>query len=185
MRYLILFAALAAFTEAFPADEPSQRKVKPVMVWAGTDGNEPKESFDRCSSQKEWEAVWHKHQGRDERANRLTGLKFDFDSYMVLAVFQGRSLKNFGVQVFSVLEEKDCLRVQFRPPTWQTGFNLGAGDSDKKKENDEMKYDAQSFALIVLPKSRKAIVFDEDVRGLIDAPPVWKERAKLAALDKK
>jgi hypothetical protein len=185
MRYLILFVALAACIESSPAAEPAPRKIKPVMVWAGTDGNEPKESFDRCSSQKEWEAVWHKHQGRDERANGLTGLEFDFDSYMVIAVFQGKSLKNFGVQVFSVLEEKDCIRVQFRPPTWQTGFSLQEDGPDKKKESDEMKYDAQSFAIIVLPKSRKAIVFDEDVRSLIDAPPIWKERAKLSVLDKK
>jgi hypothetical protein len=185
MRCLILFGALAAFAVASLAAEPAPRKIKPVMVWAGTDNNEPKESFDRCSSQKEWEAVWDKHQGRDDEVNELTRPKIDFDSYMVIAIFQGESLKNLGVQVFSVLEEKDCLRVQFRPPTWQTGFSLEEDGSDKKKGSDEMKYDAQSFAFTVLPKSRKAIVFDEDVQDLIGEPPIWKERVKLSALDKK
>jgi hypothetical protein len=184
MRYLILFGALAAFIEASSAAENLQRKVKPVMVWAGTDGNEPKESFDRCSSEKEWEAVWRKHQGRDQEVNELTRPKIDFDSYMVIAIFQHKSLKNLGVQVFSILEEKDCLRVQYRPPTWQTGFNLEEATKNKK-ESDEMKYDAQSFAFIVLPKSRKAIVFDENVQGLIGEPPIWKERVKLPAMDKK
>jgi hypothetical protein len=173
MRYLILFAAMAAFIETSPAAEPAPRKVKPVMVWAGTDGNEPKESFDRCSSQKEWEAVWYKHKGRDEEVHRLTRPEFDFDSYMVIAVFQGGSLKNFGVDVHAILEETDCIRVQIRGPSWQT------------RVNHEEKYDAQSFAIIVLPKSGKAIVFEEDVRGRIDEPPTWKERAKLSVLDKK
>jgi hypothetical protein len=180
-----LFGALAAFAEASSAVEPLPRKVKPVMVWAGTDGNEAKESFDRCSSQKEWETVWYKHKGRDEEVHRLTRPEFDFDSYMVIAVFQGGSLKNYGVDVHSILEETDCIRVQYRPPLWQTGFSLDEEGVDNKQGNDEMKYDAQSFAFIVLPKSQKAIVFDQDVQDLLDAPPIWKERTKLSAMDKK
>jgi hypothetical protein len=81
--------------------------------------------------------------------------------------------KNFGVDVHSILEETDCIRVQYRSPSWQTRFDI------------EQKYDAQSFAFIVLPKSQKTIVFDEDVQHLLGESPIWEERAKLPALDKK
>ena len=92
---------------------------------------------------------------------------------MVIAIFQGGSLKDHGVEVHSILEEKDCIRVQFGPMSWQTAFS------------HKPKFDSQSFAFIVLPKSGKAIVFEEDVRGQIHAPPIWKERARLPAMDKK
>ena len=173
MRYLILFAASASLAAAASAAEHLPQKIKPVMVWTGTNSNPAKEAFDRCSSQKEWKVIWHKHQGRDEQVDVSSCPEVDFDSYMVIAIFQGESLTNLGVQVFAVLEDDHCIRVQYRPPTWQTGFSIddasngGADRREKRKANNEHKYDPQSYAFIIVPKSRKAIAFDEDVRELI------------------
>jgi hypothetical protein len=178
MRYPFFFLVSAFLSAAPVSAEELPRKIKPVMVWTGTESKQTKESFARCCSQKDWEASWHKHKGRDEKTDRGTCPEVDFDSYMVIVIFHGESYQNHGIDIKSVTEEKGCVRVRYRPSWYQVASVPGQAEDFKALET-------QTYAFVVLPRSEKAIVMEEDVRNLIPDPPVWKERAKLAALGMK
>jgi hypothetical protein len=89
------------------------------------------------------------------------------------------------------VEEKEWIRVRYQP--WGNQIIFGYGpDSGTLKifelgrgELDPNKAYMLSFAFVVLPKANKAVVLEEDVQHQIGKPPVWKERAKFAALVEK
>jgi hypothetical protein len=174
MRYWFLFMMWALLSVACSAEE-TPRKLKPVMVWTGTDSKQAKESFTRCCSQKDWEVSWHKHQGGDGQANHRTCPEIDFDSYMVIVIFHGKSSQNIGINIVDVFEDKESFHVRYKPLWYQIGILLGAN-------LDQKQLDTQSYVFIVLPKSQKAIVLEENVSGVIVGPPIWKERTKMPPL---
>jgi hypothetical protein len=187
MRWFIVFGsmAIAADSVGFAADPP--RKVKPVVVWTGTDSKQAKDSFARCGSPKDWQATWNAHCGQEKPADLPTCPEVDFDSYMVIAVFR----KTSRIRVSEIVEEKECVRVRYQPWGNQIVFvpgpdagtvkvvELGRGELDPDKPY------MLSFAFVVLPKANKAVVLEEDIQDLIGKPPVWKERAKFPALMEK
>ena len=187
MRWFFAFGsiAIAAGSLGFAADLP--RKVKPVVVWTGTDNKQTKESFARCCSRKDWQATWNAHCGQEKTADLPTCPEIDFDSYMVIAVIRRTS----RIHVSEILEEKGCVRVRYQPWGNQIVF---APDPDSgifkiveggRGELDPNKPYTLGFAFVVLPKANKAVVLEEDVQGRIGKPPVWKERAKFPALVQK
>lgn len=187
MRWFLLFAslALAAASVGFAADLP--RKVKPVVVWTGIDSKQPKDSFARDCSPKDWQATWKAHCGQAKAAPHQTCPEVDFDSYMVIAVFR----KTSRIRVHEIVEEKECVRVRYQPcgnqiifvpdPATNTVKRVEAG----RGELDPDKPYLLSFAFVVLPRSNKAVVVEADVQDVIGKPPVWKERAKFPALVEK
>jgi hypothetical protein len=175
MRYQALLMVWVILAAAPALAEELPRPLKPAMVWTGTDSKQAKESFARLGSQKDWEDTWHKHRGRDKIADSWTCPEIDFDSYMVVAIFHGKSYQNNGIKITAVSEEKDLVRVRYKPTWYQVAIVRG------REGDDAHSYDTQSYAFIVLPKSSKAILLEEDVHGINGEPPVWKERAKLAA----
>ncbi len=170
MRYLIVLAVTASLGPTSASAEETPRKLKPVITLTGTDSKQIKESFARCGSQMEWVDTWHKHKGGDAEVDRRTCPVVDFESYIVVAIFHGKSSVNEGITVMAVTDETDCVRVRYRPSWFQTAF------SSKPKS-----YDTQSYAFVVLPKSPKVLVLEEDVRDNLREPPIWKERARLAS----
>jgi hypothetical protein len=183
MHYPALFLVPVLLVVApVPATEVP-RKLKPVVVWTGIDSKQAKMSFARCCSQKDWEEIWHKHQS-NAKAKTPSCPQVDFDSYMVVAIFQGKSCQDTGIEIVSVTEEKKCLRIRYKPLWFQVGFVRPERGSRPAKCEVET-YETQSYAFVVLPKSQKAIVLEEDVRTLIPDPPVWKKRATLEALRKR
>jgi hypothetical protein len=172
MRYpaLLVVAALSSAAPARSEDLP--RALKPVIVWTGTDSKQAKESFSCCRSQAEWEASWNKHQGRDEKAEGQPCSQVDFDTHMVIVLFHGESSQNHGIDIASVSEERGCVRLHYKPSWFQVVFREGEA---------RRSYATQSYAFVVLPQSRKAVVLEEDAQTLIGVPPDWQERAKLAA----
>jgi hypothetical protein len=188
MHYVILFALSAPLAAAPVAAARLPRELKPVMVWTGTDSRQAAEAYSRCGSQKDWEAVWHKHKSGGLRADRRTCPEVDFDSYLVLAIFYGKSSEK-GIQVVAVVEEARCIRVRYRPVWYQTGYVAPAAGatpfSTGRRGGGKNSHDTQSYAFVILPQSQKPIVVEEDVRRLLIDPPVWKERARLSAADQK
>src|SRR6516164_7607951 len=108
MRYHVLCLMMFLFAQSV-ASEELPRKIKPVMVWTGTDSKHAKESFARCCSRKDWQAAWHKHIGEDDKGLRQLCPEVDFDSFMVIAIFHGESYQNRGIGLVTVSEEKECL----------------------------------------------------------------------------
>jgi hypothetical protein len=107
---------------------------------------------------------------------------------MVLAVFS----KSSRLRLFEIVEETECVRVRYQPwgnqiafiPTNLNGFEVNVFDVGRGKIDLEKPYPL-SFAFVVLPKGNKAVILEEDVKHLIDEPPVWKERARFPALPEK
>jgi hypothetical protein len=175
MRYQALLV-VAALSPTMPArSEDLPRALKPVVVWTGTDSKQAKESFACCRSQAEWEASWNKHQGRDEKAEGQPCPQVDFDTHMVIVLFHGESSQNHGIDVVSVSEERECVRLRYRPSWYQVGVSREGAAGPPRS------HATQSYAFVVLPRSRKAVVLEEDIQHYIGKPPEWEERAKLAA----
>jgi hypothetical protein len=171
MRWLIWLALTAtSLNSAALAGDPP-KNFKPVVVWTGTDSGQTKASVARCVSKDQWQATWKAHEHEGGEAGRLAP-EVDFERYMVLAVFQGENVQNHGLFHFEVMDETDCLRVRY-----VTGYFQTAGHSDS--EADKRRLETQSYAFLVLPKSSKAIVFEEakDVR----ARTGWVEQGRIAA----
>ncbi len=176
MQYYALFFVpmLLVLAPASAAELP--RKLKPVVVWTGTDSKQAKMSFARYCSRKDWSATWHKHQSTDRKGNKQRCPEVDFDSHMVVAIFQGKSFQDTGIEVITVTDEKNCIRIRYKPMSFQVAYI----EPPAKGETDS--YETQSYAFLVLPKSQKAIVLEEDVRSLIHDPPLWKKRSTIEGL---
>jgi hypothetical protein len=167
---VFLFAAAPLSAEQLP------RKIKPVVIWSDINSKQAKESFDRYCSQEEWEANWHKQMGRGKGVDGTRCPQIDFDSYIVIAIFHGKWDSNSGISIICVSEDKEFVRVRYRPSWYQLAYRPGRAERDAKSLG------TQSYAYVVLPRSPKAVVLEEDVCNLIASPPVWKQRAKLAAM---
>jgi hypothetical protein len=183
MRWLVVFGSMVLPVDSigFAADPP--RKVKPVVAWMGIDSKQTKDSFARCGSPNDWQATWNGHRAQEKTADDPTRPEVDFDSHIVIAVFR----KTSRIRVSEVVEEEDCVRVRYQPWGNQIIFvpdsakgtvktmELGRGELDPGKPY------LLSFAFVVLPKTSKVVVLEEDVQDWIGKPPVWKEQAKFPA----
>jgi hypothetical protein len=183
MRWILL-SGLVGFLATGPTiSNDGPRQVKPVLVWTGINTKQPTEGFARCCSQEEWKATWNSHSVRDKDQGDSTCPAIDFDAYMVLAVFQDSS----RLCLAEVLEENDCLRVRYRrygnqiifipdPDGTVKVIECGRGEIERDKPR------TLGFVFVLLPRSNKAILFEDDVQNLIGGPPVWQVREKLPAL---
>jgi hypothetical protein len=181
MRSCILFLLSAFLVPGMVAAQDQPRKLKPVMVWTGSDSNQSQESFNRCETQKDWEAIWLKHCGPDWRPFP----QIDFDAYMIIVIFTKEGGSDRGITVKEVSEEKAHVRLRYWLMTYQVASGNFAPPGQEKTGPVEAPFQkevARSYLFVILPKSPKAIVFEEDIRNLISGPPVWKERARLPAV---
>lgn len=94
-------------------------------------------------------------------------LDIEFPREMVLAVFLGRRVNTGGLNA-RFFEDNARIYVRVTPETFQTE---GGGETHRP------------WSLFVLPRLKKPVVFFENVQNLIGYPPVWKERARLPALE--
>jgi hypothetical protein len=186
MRWYVVSGLAMFLAGSAPSTAELPRNLKPILVWTGTDTKQPIEQFTRCCSQKDWKAVWNAHGGRAKDTDDLAP-EVDFDSYMIIAVFHESSRLRIG----DIREENGCIRIRYHPygnqivfvpdPNARTVKIIEAG----RGEIDPEKPRTLSFAFVLLPRSKEAIVIEEDVQSLIGKPAIWKERARLPAIGKK
>lgn len=175
MRSLSLTLLVAAVVGLCASAEEPAQTIKPVLVWSGTDSKCAAVDFDRCHSQSEWDAVWKRHVGADPDDNSISAPQIDFNAYMVAVIFHGKNGLNHGIRVPEVIEEGKAIRVRFRPMWYQIAWL-------PRTQEDNRKLDTQSFAFIVLPTSKKTVIFEENAQSLIDGPPKWEGRAQIVML---
>ena len=178
MRWLTLVTVfLVVSSDNLIADE-TPKKIKPVVVWSGKDSGVAKETFNRCQSDKEWSATWDAHQNEGGQAGQPSPT-IDFDSHMVIALFQGKGSQNWGLFIHEIQDERDRLRIRFITGYYQTA-------SIPESETDRLKLQTQSYAIVVLPKCDKEVVFEEATdRDAERRPSKWKERGKLKPVNAK
>lgn len=152
--------------------DPEARGITPVVVIAGSDSACSKAECTSCRNRKEWATVWQKHIGDRAGRGRQVLPEVDFESFMVVAIFQGESSQNYGLHIVEVLERASSVRVRFQPLWYQI-------PSSPSSESDELKLRTQSFAFLVIPRAEKKIIVENNVQRVIDSPPVWKSVAEL------
>jgi len=156
------------------AAEATPPALRPCVVLTGADSLVKSPGYVRVESEKEWASVWHHHKGVEETKehdaffNPLGLPGIDFDRYMVIAVFCGSGWNSAGVTVASLTEERERLLLRFQGKWYQTAGPDGGGRP------------ACAYGFLVLPRTEKTVVLEENVQHLIGGPPVWKERASLA-----
>lgn len=177
MRSLLVLAAVLAIGGPVGSADEKPRRVKPVVVFSGTDNAVEKRAYVRCLSEKELHAVWSTHCGKDWKTRRTP--QVDFESQMVVFIFSGKGDQNAGVSVPEVLGDGHSLRVRFRVLYYQTSVREGADDEVIPVPD---LLNIRSYAIIVLPSTNMELVMDEDMNHTIGNPPNWKEAARLPAV---
>jgi hypothetical protein len=177
---LILFAASAVGCETArppePIDVPTPAQtassaptpLKPIVLWWGAHSGVDQRDYWRVATDDAWKALWLRHAGEQTESPLKIAKhpEVDFERCVVVAIFAGKLRNTSGLTIASIEESDDRVLVRFerQSKSYQTG-----PDAD----------DVTPYAILVLPKTRKPIVLEEDVHSLIGAAPQWKERARL------
>jgi hypothetical protein len=177
MRWI--FATLSITTLASSFAPAAPLTIKPVLVLTGTDSAQTKQSFARCTSEKQLKKCWQMYLGSDEKDLTRPCPEVDFESYMVIVIFSGEGKKqNSGVHIVDVGDEEKCIRVRYRPSYYQSA-------GVPRSEGERHPLPTRSYAFVVIPMSKKQVTIEEDVSYGYQVEPEWIERAKIAAITKK
>ncbi len=176
---LTLALCLSAYLlDVLPAQAPTPfQKITPVIILSGNDSKQTRKSYWRCDAQYEWQAAWQKHNGHE--ALLPTN---DFENYMVVVIFLNKGESDVGIVIHAVEESKDIVRLRYKPFTYQiasANFAPNGFVNTSNTENTAKKKDNQCFAFVILHKTSKPIVIEEDVQSLLTSPPSYKERVRL------
>lgn len=129
--------------------------------------------FERVTAAADFAKLWREH--RPEADNRHADmLDVDWDAQMVVAIFQGKSANSDGVKTEDVIDRGADLLIRYDDYSYQT---MSTG-----KDPNGGAQRVTAFGFIVLPRSEKPIVIEENTQGLIGKPPIWTERVKIPAL---
>jgi len=141
---------------------------KVLREWTGANSGVDTRSFRVITDDKAWTALWAEHVVReaDERVN-IQVPEVDFETEMVIAAFAGSSVNSRGFYVHELLAYGAHIIVRLDEHTYQS---MGAGAN------------VTPFGLFVVPASLLNVVVEENVQGLLNKPPLWKEVARKPML---
>lgn len=167
-------AATAACASARPAAaESTKPPARPLVVFGGTDSGVRQAGYRRVETDEQWAAVWRDHRGPDGAAHPRP--QVDFTRCTVVALFRGATANCEDLSAATVAEAGGAVVVRIEFPGYATGINVEP-------------HAVTPFGFIVLPKTDKPIVLEQDEgsRKAVDQPVVsiWKEVARLAPADK-
>ncbi len=167
-------AALAAVAARAPSAAAEPRTdPRPLVSWSGWDSRVTQRAYHRVADAESWARVWEQHAGPPQRD--ATGAPqiptVNFEACMVIAIFAGAGVNSSGVEIVSITEDEDRLLVRFDQRSYQT---MSSGPEDRGRK-------VTDYGIFVLPRCDKEVVLEENVQGLIGAPPKWKERQRFAA----
>lgn len=174
MRTLLLLSAvvlvsLILWLEASAAPDADKSTVanSPLVVFTSNDSHMSKADYRKIASAEEWTQTWLEHLGMQEDTIYRPSMEVDFSRCTVVAIFSGKSINGRGFRVESVTEDNDKIVVRFDDISYQTAGPDGGGDQ------------VTPYAFIVLPKSEKPVVLEENVQNIKGELPKWKEVARL------
>jgi hypothetical protein len=131
------------------------------------------------TSLEEWTRVWQEHKGAeaggkyDAFYDKLTLPLVDFDSYMVIAIFQGECWNTAGLTVVSIFEDDSHIVIRFRNKSYSTASYSTEGEGGDGGEK------VTPYGFFIMPRSTKPTILEEGLQGVRRKkrdPPVWKER---------
>jgi hypothetical protein len=155
------------------ADAPANPAHLPLVTLTGADSHIGERSCHRVASQAEWIKIWQRHKvvkeakNYDLYYNPLDLPYLNFEKCMVIAVFQGSGWNAAGWEALDVEEDTNSVTLRYRIKGYQTAGPGGGG----KQVN--------VYGFFILPRSKKTVVLEEEVRTKKPEPPVREERARL------
>lgn len=144
--------------------------VPPVVVISGDDSKILEREYHRVVTLHDWAVLWHRHKGLklsgeyDLFFNHAGLPLVDFERYMVLGIFQGKSVNSAGLKAISLSYQTGQIVFKFDDKSFQS--------TDGPTANATVP---SPYGLFVIPKSDWPMVLEEDVRRLISGAPEWKE----------
>lgn len=160
------------------ADQPARPTAPmPCVTWSGSASHILKGlEVLRLTTADDWTKAWTRHMGDAIEKNSFNEPvipEVDFDRFMVLAIFRGKSVNNNGEYIVSIDEHAEHLLVRFDSHSFQSASFGGGPDPGQS---------VVPYGLFVLARSAKELVVEENVQDLIGAPPKWKEQARFPAV---
>ena len=146
-----------------------------VVSWTGATCQVKERRFERILTEKKWKEIWKSTWGPKvelDRFKRARAPKIDFQRYLVLALYQGEGWNSDGLEIVSLTETVDRIRLRYQDQSYQTSGLNGGGVR------------VRAFALVVIPRSTKVVIIEENVQRLIGQPARWKERARFNKLQR-
>lgn len=140
---------------------------KPLVVLAGANSHIHKPSFQRITTPAAWARTWASHLGTSTDDAYRPTLEVDFDRCLVVAVLCGDEVNVRGMEVASIRDSAESLFIRVERMYYQT-----AGEGNNKPPD-------RPYAFIVLPKTDKNIVLEENTQQYSGRPPVWKQWVRL------
>lgn len=150
---------------------------KPLVAISGADSHVSRPSYQRITTPENWTRVWVSHLGTTPDNAYRPLLEVDFDRCLVVVIFRGIRVNIRQIQIHSLLETADSVVVRFEELGYQTRSRAGA--------DDEYEVPDRPYAFVILPKTDKAIVLEENINhDPQGGPPEWKAIARLSAAQK-
>lgn len=160
--------------EPKPQQAAAPAPTRPVVAMTGATSAIAKEGYHRVQNEQALARLWLQHRGKPQPDGEYgffyndAGVpEVDFERYEVVAIFGGTTVNSAGFAVESIADEPGRRLVRFDHRHYQTAGPDGGAKS------------ATPFAFFVLPRTSSPIVLEENVQGMINQPPIWKERARL------
>lgn len=152
-----------------------------VSLW-GADSMVQERRYDLIGSPQQLAEVWSEHDGRkDSYSNEARRPDVDFGRCLVVVIFGGGSGNTYGIECKGILDDGETVRFRYKNRWYQVIIDsfreLVPDDRGRPSVGDRRRGAAYGF--FVIPRTEKPIVIEEDIAGMIGAPPVWKERARL------
>ena len=160
-----IVGGLAGF-DAVAGEVPTTQST-PLALLSGADSKVSEASYRRVTSADQWKRVWLDHLGLEDDDIYRPVFDVDFQRCMVLAVFRGKMDNIASQRVDSVTETERAIVVRIAHVGYQT---IGGWKH------------VTPFVFIVLPKSGKRIVLEDNVQTYMAHPPEWKELARIEAV---
>ena len=180
-RVLLVCVALCALMFPALADEPKEKKIKPIAVFHGSHSAIRGTEYAVAASEKEWAKLWDKHRGKEPDplfTETFQDLEIDFDQHYVVAVFTGDGGYRCAI---NVRQRGDTIAVGVSDEIYSTEGRL-PGAEDKRTGHEIAKEKAAArYVFVVLPKPVKEVVIEEDIEYRRGKASVWKERARFPA----
>ena len=184
---------VAAFAQQQPA-----RSTKPLVTWAGSYSAITQSGFARITSTEDWAELWKRHAGENAEIDsygQVAAPEIDFQQCIVIALFAGQRGNTRAASVDFIDEFDDHLRIRYDWLTYQTAEEPshsmapgGAVEQPEEGKGDDAqavrrnRHDTTPYGIIVIPRTTKRIVFEENMQGMTDPAPIWKQQAKLETL---
>ena len=142
--------------------EETKKTITIIKHLNGSDSKVTESQYYRITSETQWQHIWESHAGKGS-----VPFKINFSLNMVIAIFEGMQVNSGSIRVVDIEETIDSLIVSYR----QNIFKEWGGAIGTKP-----------YGFFVIPKSRKKIIFREDIQplGLVNGLPEWRINKELS-----